>query len=134
MPTPSPIMIPRKLVKSGTSPTLLRIAINPIPIATPPRATAIGRPMARTDPKAKINTTMAKASPMNSVSGGSNTARAIPPGSTSRPVDGRRLVGDRRADGRRLGLVDIGGEVDLGVGEPPGERAPPGDLRSPCSE
>ena len=38
-------------------------------------------------------------------------------------------VGDRLAEGRRLGQVDIGGEVDLGVGELPGQRTLPGDLR-----
>jgi tetratricopeptide (TPR) repeat protein len=45
------------------------VAATPAP--TPPSATATGRPMARTDPKARIRTTMANARPMSSDSGGS---------------------------------------------------------------
>ena len=116
-------------MKSGMLTTLLRRTIRPIPAPTPPSATAIGRPMARTDPNARISTTMAKARPMNSVAGGSKTASAVPPGSTSRPSMARRVVGDRLAERRRLGQVDVGGEVDLGVGELAGQRAVPGDLR-----
>ena len=44
-------------------------------------------------------------------------------------LDGGRVVGDRLAEGGRLGQVDIGGEVDLGVGELPGQRTLLGDLR-----
>ena len=40
-----------------------------------------------------------------------------------------RVVGDRLAEGGRLGQVDIGGQVDLGVGEPSRQRPLPGDLR-----
>ena len=80
MPTPSPIIAPRKVVKSGILKMLLRMTIRPSPAPTPPRATAIGRPIASTEPKARISTMTAKASPMNSVFGGSNTARALPPG------------------------------------------------------
>ena len=122
-------MIPRNVVKSGMLKTLLRMTIMPIPAPTPPSATAIGRPIARTEPKARISTMMAKARPMNSVSGGSNTASAVPPGSTSRPSMVGRVVGDRLAHRGRLGHVDVGGEVDLGVGELSRQRAVPGDLR-----
>ena len=38
-------------------------------------------------------------------------------------------VGDRLAEGRRLGQADIGGQVDLGVGELSGQRTLAGDLR-----
>ena len=122
-------MIPRKVVKSGMLTTLLRMTIMPIPAPTPPSATAMGRPIARTEPKARINTMMAKARPMNSVLGGSNTASAVPPGSTSRPSMVGRVVGDRLTEGGRLGQIDIGGQVDLGVGELSRQRPLPGDLR-----
>ena len=55
------------------------------PSPTPAPATAIGRPIASTDPKATISTTMAKASPMNSDSGVWNGASASPAISTCRP-------------------------------------------------
>ena len=44
-------------------------------------------------------------------------------------LDGGRGVGDRLAERGRLGQADIGGQVDLGVGELPGQRTLPGDLR-----
>ena len=43
-------------------------------------------------------------------------------------LDGGRAVGDRLAEGSRLGQADIGGQVDLGVGELPGPRSLAGDL------
>ena len=85
MPTPSPIMIPRTVASLGMVKTLLRSRVIPMPAATPPSATAIGRPMASTDPNARIRTTMAKARPRSSVCGGSITARYWPPAKTSRP-------------------------------------------------
>ena len=129
MPTPSPIMIPRKVVKSGMLKTLLRMTIRPIPAPTPPRATAMGRPIARTEPKARISTTMAKARPMNSVVGRFEDGERRATGEDLEALDGGRVVGDRLAEGRRLGQVDIGGQVDLGVGELAGQRTLPGDLR-----
>ncbi len=42
---------------------------------SPPAATASGRPMASTDPKAAISTTAAKAIPISSDSGVSTTER-----------------------------------------------------------
>ena len=44
-------------------------------------------------------------------------------------LDGRRCVGDRLAEGGRRGQFDVGGQVDLGVGELACERTLPGDLR-----
>ena len=44
-------------------------------------------------------------------------------------VDGGRCVGDRLAECGRLGQADIGGQVDLGVGELAGQRTLAGDLR-----
>ena len=44
-------------------------------------------------------------------------------------LDGRRPVEDRLAERGRLGQADIGGQVDLGVGELPGQRTLTGDLR-----
>ena len=85
MPTPSPIMIPSTVASLGMVKTLLRSRVVPMPAPTPPSATAIGRPMASTDPNAMISTNMAKARPISSVCGGSTTARYWPPGSTSRP-------------------------------------------------
>ena len=48
----------------------------PAPIPTPNSATPIGRPMASTEPNARISTTMANAMPMSSDSGGSNAPSA----------------------------------------------------------
>jgi len=75
MPTPSPIIIPSRIVSSGMVTTRLSSTIEPIPAPTPPSATAMGRPMASTDPNARMSTTTAKAMPISSVSGGSTDAR-----------------------------------------------------------
>ena len=103
MPTPSPIMAPKKVVKSGILTTLLRMTIRPRPAPTPPRATAIGRPIARTEPKARINTMTAKARPMNSVFGGSNTAKACRRGHLEAVDDGASsaIASPRAADSVR---------------------------------
>ena len=55
--------------------TWLSSSVVAMPAPTPPRATAMGRPMASTDPNAMISTNMAKARPISSVSGGSTTVR-----------------------------------------------------------
>ena len=57
--------------------------IDPMPM--PNRAVATGRPMASTDPKARIRMTMAKAMPRSSVDGSLNSAKIVPPSSTCRP-------------------------------------------------
>ena len=60
---------------------------------TPPRATAMGKPMASTDPNATMSTTTAKAMPISSVWGGSIDARYWPPARTSSPsIDGASSV------------------------------------------
>ncbi len=51
----------------------------------PNRATPMGRPMASTEPKARIRITMAKARPITSLDGSSNSAKTQPPSSTSMP-------------------------------------------------
>ena len=51
---------------------------------------------------------MAKARPMNSVAGGSKTARAVPTREDLEALDGGGVVGDRLTEGGRLGHVDIG--------------------------
>ena len=50
-----------------------------MPRPTPAAAMAIGSPIAITEPKARISTTTANASPMNSDCGGSNSLSASPP-------------------------------------------------------
>ena len=59
--------------------------IRAAPTPTPVTATAIGSPIATTDPNATISTTTASARPINSDSGGSNSARTCPPISISSP-------------------------------------------------
>ena len=106
-----------------------------MPMLTPPSATAMGRPMASTDPNATMSTTMAKAMPISSVWGGSTVARYWPPARTSRPsIDGASSA-ISVADPARLGVVDVGRQVHLGERQLAGQRAGRGDLaRRPRSE
>ena len=56
---------------------------------TPPSATAMGSPMASTDPNATMSTMIAKARPISSLWGGSSAVRLWPPASTCSPsIDG----------------------------------------------
>ena len=83
---PSPIITPMSGAKSGMVVMLLRRLTRPTaPVITPASAIPIGRPIASTDPKARISTTIANARPMSSVSGGASSARAAPPTSTRKP-------------------------------------------------
>ena len=85
MPTPIPIIAPMVVANSGIDITLDRTTASARPRPTPATATASGRPIAITEPNAKIRTTTANASPMNSDCGGSNSLSASPPISTDRP-------------------------------------------------
>ena len=85
MPTPMPIIAPIVVANSGIDSTLDRITATPRPNPTPAAAIAIGSPIAITEPKARISTTTANASPMNSDCGGSNSLSASPPISTVSP-------------------------------------------------
>ena len=85
MPTPSPIMMPRNLVNSGIAKTLLSSVTSVVPMPIPNSATPTGRPMASTDPKARMRMTRANATPRISDEGSSNSARMIPPSSMRRP-------------------------------------------------
>ena len=85
MPTPRPIIAPMNVVKSGIVVRFEIRMISPAPMPTPATATAIGRPIASTEPNDTINTTIANATPMSSDSGGANSASAWPPISTCRP-------------------------------------------------
>ena len=85
MPTPIPTIAPIVVANSGIDRTFDRTTVSAMPTPTPATATASGSPMAITDPNATISTTMAKARPMNSDCGGSNSLRASPPSSTCSP-------------------------------------------------
>ena len=85
MPTPIPIIAPIVAANSGIDSTLDRITASARPTPTPATAMAIGNPIAITEPKARISTTTANASPMNSDCGGSNSLSASPPISTRSP-------------------------------------------------
>jgi hypothetical protein len=63
------------VAKSGMERTLLRMPTREVPSPMPARAIPIGRPMASTDPKARIKTMMAKAMPSSSELGTSNSAK-----------------------------------------------------------
>ena len=54
MPTPSPIIATIDVVKSGIVMTLLASATRAEAMPRPNRAMPIGRPMARTEPKARM--------------------------------------------------------------------------------
>ena len=58
----------------------------------PKRATPTGRPMASTEPNETIRITMAKARPMISLEGSSNSAKPCPPISTCRPSSSGALA------------------------------------------
>ena len=78
-------MIPMKGANSGTSMTLLNRMTPAPPMPMPMSATATGRPIASTDPKATMRMITAKARPMASELGSSNSAKMNPPSSTRRP-------------------------------------------------
>src|SRR5215203_5199965 len=56
-----------------------------VPTPMPARATPTGRPMASTEPNARIRMTMAKARPRTSDDGASNSAKIDPPSRMSTP-------------------------------------------------
>ncbi len=65
--------------------TLLNNPMIAVPRPIPNRATPTGRPIASTEPNARIRITIAKATPSTSDDGSSNSAKTNPPSSTSRP-------------------------------------------------
>ena len=85
MPTPIPIIAPIDTANSGIANRFESSEVSAVPTPTPAPATAIGSPIASTEPNARISTTTAKASPMNSDSGALNCASASPAISTCRP-------------------------------------------------
>ena len=56
-----------------------------MPTLMPASATATGRPIAMTEPKAMMRITTANARPITSDEGSSNSAKLVPPTSTRRP-------------------------------------------------
>ena len=72
-------MAPIVVANSGIFVTFDRRVMRPTPVPTPPSATAMGRPIASTEPKAKISTTIANDRPINSEDGGTNRASGAPP-------------------------------------------------------
>ncbi len=124
MPTPRPIIIPSSIVSSGTVATRVSSTIEPMPMPTPPSATAMGRPMASTDPNATMSTIDGEG---DADQLGLRAARPTP-GTDRRPAprahrcDGAS-VGDQLADPAGLGVVDVGRQVHLGerrAGRPAG--------------
>ena len=85
MPTPRPIITPRVVAKSGIESRWLSRAMRALPMPMPARATPMGRPMASTEPKARIRMTIAKARPRTSEDGGLNVSKALPPYSMRSP-------------------------------------------------
>ena len=69
----------------------------------PARATPIGRPMASTDPKARMRMTMAKARPSSSEDGGLKSPNALPPNSIRSPW----TVGWRSSTWRPTALASL---------------------------
>ena len=78
-------MRPMNWAVSGTVKRWLRPMTMLVPMPMPKRATPTGRPMASTDPNARMRITMAKAMPSVSEDGCSNSAKMNPPISMRRP-------------------------------------------------
>ena len=78
-------MMPMIEEKSGMDRTLLSRPAMMEPTTMPASAVPMGRPMASTEPNARIRMMMAKARPSTSELGGSNSAKTWPPSSTWRP-------------------------------------------------
>ena len=114
--------------KSGIDRIWLRNPARIVPRPMPARAMPTGRPIARTDPKARMRTMIAKASPSSSELGTSNSARMPPPISIWTPGISGSSILQLRADRRRLRQRDVAREADLGVGDLPGLGALCGDL------
>ena len=117
-------MMPMIEEKSGMERTLLSRPAMMEPTTMPARAVPMGRPMASTEPNARISTMMAKARPSTSELGGSNSAKTWPPSSTWRPgTSGNGGLHLLREVG---GLLD--GEVARQTDAREGDRAVLGDL------
>ena len=71
MPTPMPIMAASVPAKLGIENTLASNVTSPSPMPMPKSATRIGKPMARTEPKAMSRMMMAAPTPTISVTPGS---------------------------------------------------------------
>ncbi len=79
-------MMPINGANSGIdTPFDIRLTRPKPPVPTPARATPMGIPIAITDPNETTRITMAKAKPISSLSGGSNSASTAPPISTVSP-------------------------------------------------
>ena len=98
------------------------------PTPMPASATPTGRPMASTEPKARIRMTMAKPGRAPRTTGASNSAKTAPPSSTRSPSTSGIAA--------RISSADVDGllerwrrpELDLGVGDLPASVALGGDL------
>ena len=78
-------MRPMNWAVSGTVNRWLRPTMMLVPMPMPNNATPTGRPMASTEPNARIRMTMAKPRPRASDDGCSNSAKMNPPISMRRP-------------------------------------------------
>ena len=85
MPTPSPIITPIVVAKSGMVNTLLSRVSATEPAAMPASAVPIGRPVASTEPNARVRMITAKPRPSSSDDGASNEENACPPYSMLAP-------------------------------------------------
>ena len=79
MPTPRPIIATSEVVKSGIGNKLLSTMTSEVPTPKPMSAVPIGRPIARTEPKASTKITIAASRPYASLAGSSNSANMFPP-------------------------------------------------------
>ncbi len=85
MPTPRPIIATIWTVKSGIDRTCESSVTNAAPVARPTTAVPIGRPIASTEPKARIRMIIAAINPYSSEAGSSNSPKISPPYSIVNP-------------------------------------------------
>ena len=109
MPTPRPSITAMIVVKSGIVTRFESMPTSATPRRCRRRAMPMGRPMASTEPKARMRMTMAKPRPSTSDSGGSNSASTGPPSSTRSPSTSGHVedlgadLGARSGRGRSAG-------------------------------
>ncbi len=132
MPTPSPIITPIVVAKSGMVNTLLSRVSATEPAAMPASAVPIGKPVASTEPNARVRMITAKPMPSSSEDGASNEENAWPPYSMFGALDGRRDVLDLRRHILEVVLRGVAGEGDRGVGDLARVGALAGDLARPA--
>ena len=128
MPTPRPIITPRKIAKSGIRKVFERIVAIIEPTMIPASATPMGSPMARTEPNATTRMTMAKAEAERLGLRLLELAEGAAAELDLHAVDlGEELL-ERLGDRRGVGPVGAG-DLQRGEGDLAGLGALGGDLR-----